>query len=468
MNILFVNPNYFEFIYGSYAVKFAPERSTPMPLGMGLLSAILQKEGHTVQILDMNILNIGIEALQKKITEFEPEMICFTMTTALFSLIKEYVEKIRRFGFKGKIAVGGPHPTALPRQVLETTDIDYAVVSTGDVLIKKLAAGTLNYKNIWRKVEGKAVEGEQEAGDKVVMDDLPYALYNKEDIPKYTLTPLYARNNPVAYMETSRGCFSKCIYCNKNIYGYKFVVKSPVRVVNEMEYLLGLGYREIHIIDDGFTTNTHRVCQICEEILKRGLKFTWYPRGGIRVDRVEQKMFDLMKAAGCFRVPFGVESGSQRVLDISCKGIKVEQAEKAVSLAKKAGLEVECYFMIGLPTETEKDVKASYELAKKMDPDYMKFAITIPLPGTKLFDDWKKEGRILTEDWDKYIFTMNPSVLYKHDQMSADKIYELYNKYNRNYFLRPSYILERIRKGIKNHNLFFYIRNGVKLLLNFR
>jgi anaerobic magnesium-protoporphyrin IX monomethyl ester cyclase len=465
MKALFVNPNYFEFIYGKYAIRSAPERG-PMPLGMALLSSILNKDGHFVELLDMNIQNIDIDDLLKKIDEFGPEMICFTMTTPLFSIINKYVAIIKETGFEGIIAVGGPHPTALPKEVLEKTEIDFAVVSIGDVLIKKLAEGSPNYKNIWRKVDGKAVEGEKEIDEIIIMDDLPFLSYNKKDIPKYNLSLLYTRNNPVAFLETSRGCFSKCIFCNKNISGYKFVAKSPVRVVDEMEYLLHIGYREIHIIDDGFTTDINRVCQICEEILRRGLKFTWYPRGGIRVDRVEQKMFDMMKAAGCFRVPFGAESGSQRVLDISCKGIKLEQVEKAVRLAKKAGLETECYFMIGLPTETENDVKKSYDLAKKMNPDYMKFAITVPLPGTKLFDDLKNKGRILTEEWDLYNFSLDPTNLYRHDVMSSKKIYALYNRYNRNYYLRPSYIIDKLIKGIKNNSMLFYARNGVKVLLN--
>jgi len=106
------------------------------------------------------------------------------------------------------------------------------------------------------------------------------------DVKKYIYPRITALKSPVASMETSRGCFSQCIYCNKNIFGYKYRFKSPKRVVDEMKHILGLGFQEIHIVDDGFTTDINRAAAICEEILTRKLVFPWYVRGGIRVDRV--------------------------------------------------------------------------------------------------------------------------------------------------------------------------------------
>ena len=464
MRVLFVNPNYFEEIYGGFAVKSAAERGHPMPLGMGLLAAGLRKAGHEAEILDMNINDLPAQDLDAKVRDFRPGLVCFTMTTPLYSVIKRAVGRLHDGGYKGLVAVGGPHVTALPREVIEGMPVDFAVVGQGDVLIRKLAEGQVDLRNIWRKVDGKGVEGTQELAEPIVLDELPYAFYNPADVSKYVLSPLYTKANPVAFLETSRGCFSHCVFCNKNIGGYKLVAKNPCRVVDEMEYLLGLGYRELHIIDDGFATDKNRVVAICDEIIRRRLELSWYPRGGIRVDRVDQRMFDKMREAGCYRVPFGVESGSQRVLDVIRKGIRLEQAENAIRLAKQAGLQTEAYFMIGLPSETVADVKASYDFATRTSPDYMKFAITVPLPGTKMFDDIKADGRLLTEDWDQYNFAKDPAKLYRHDVMDSKTIYDLYIKYNRAYYLRPRYILEKLVQGVKTGQLGFYARNGMKVL----
>lgn len=121
-----------------------------------------------------------------------------------------------------------------------------------------------------------------------------------------------------------------------------------VRAVDEISYLLRQGFREIHIVDDGFSTRTDRVISICEEIIRRNLNFSWYPNGGIRADRGTPEVFRFMKRAGCYKVPFGVESGSQRILDIVGKGLQLPRIEQAVRWAGEAGLETECNFICAL------------------------------------------------------------------------------------------------------------------------
>jgi len=263
---------------------------------------------------------------------------------------------------------------------------------------------------------------------------------------------IFARKSPLAFMETSRGCYSHCVYCNKNIHGYKLRQKSPRRVVDEMEYLLKLGFKEIHIIDDCFTADMKRAYEVCEEILRRGIKFPWYPRGGLRVDRVNRELLKIMKRAGCYRIPFGVESGSQRVIDVLKKNITIEQSANAVRLAKDVGFEVECYFMIGLPTETEEDILKSISFAKKIDPDYAKFAITLPFPGTEMFDGMLKSNRIKSFKWSEYNFA-SPRNVYEHDNLSWDQIDYFYAKCHRDFYLRPEYIIKSIYRSIKNGQL---------------
>jgi radical SAM superfamily enzyme YgiQ (UPF0313 family) len=180
------------------------------------------------------------------------------------------------------------------------------------------------------------------------------------------------------------------------------------------------------------------------------MKFPWYPRGGIRVDRINPELLSDMRDAGCYRVPFGIESGSQKVLDRIQKGTSIEQAEKAVRMAQAAGLETECYFMIGLPGETEKDMEMSLNFAIRLNPDYMKFAVTIPLPGTPMFDEMCANNQIKTFDWDKYTFSTPASEIYDHDTLSWDRLDAFSSYAHRRFYFRVRYIIRAVYRSLLN------------------
>jgi radical SAM superfamily enzyme YgiQ (UPF0313 family) len=252
-------------------------------------------------------------------------------------------------------------------------------------------------------------------------------------------------------METSRGCFGGCTFCESRRTKYR--AKSADRIVAEMEYALSLGYREIHVVDDLFTANLKRAKEVCRQIINRKLDISWYPRGGIRVDGVDQEIFDLMKRAGVWHIPFGIESGNQHVLDKAQKEVTLEEVRSAVRMAKKAGLETEGYFMFGLEGETEQSMKDTIDFSLSLDLDYAKFAITIPLPGSVLFKNWDQRGLIRTKDWTKYTFSKPPEEIYTHPTLDAKLIYKYYRLGPRKFYFRPSYICRRFVRGVKTGSL---------------
>ena len=128
-------------------------------------------------------------------------------------------------------------------------------------------------------------------------------------------------------------------------------------------------------------------------------------------------------------------------LDIINKNIELGQAEDAICLAKGAGLETECYFMLGLPSETEQDIRKTIDFAIKLNPDYAKFAITIPLPGTQLFDSVQAAGKILTRDWDKYSFAGSLRDIYVHDSLTWEQIENYYHLSHKKFYFRMDYVL---------------------------
>lgn len=457
--ILLINPSYYQEIFAHSKVRAAISRGTPC-LGLLTVAAPLLNSSHKVKLLDLNLSENPSLNLDNELKDFEPDYVAMSATTPLITSVCQIAEKVKRINSKTVVVVGGPHPSALPKETLEKSVIDYVVCGEGDYVLDGIVNKGFSslIPNIFYK-DGRVISSSA-AERKIVedMDTLPFPAYELLDVKKYKQPEISSRSSPVGYLETSRGCHGACVFCNKNIYGYKFRPKSPIRVVDEMVRMLRMGFNEIHIIDDAFMTDPERVCSICDEISRRGLNFPWYPRGGVRVDAVNKEAFKMMKRAGCYRVPFGVESGSQRILDQVGKKITLEQAEIAVMMAKEVGFETECYFMIGHPRESEADILKSIEFAIKLNPDYAKFAIVIPLPGTPLFSKMKKNNQIKTFNWDKYNFSTPPKEIYTHDSLSWEIIEKYYTKSHRRFYLRLNYIMSMLYKTARKGNFTGHVK----------
>jgi len=460
--ILLINSNYLNDVYGKSKQREVLSRGIPI-LGLACIAAPLAKTGHKINLIDLNLYDNPNEILARSLKEFRPDIIGLTATTAVVHKIVDIAKTVKDILPDVMIVAGGPHPTALPEDLLKNSHIDIVVSGEGDKTFQSIveSQNLKDIPNIYYKDNEKILHSDILQDGIKDLDSLPFPAYFLYDIHKYSMSKIFARRSPLAFMETSRGCYAHCVYCNKNIHGYKLRHKSPKRVVDEMEYLLKLGFNEIHIIDDCFTADMKRAYEICEEILKRRLRFPWYPRGGIRVDRVNSELLAIMKKAGCYRIPLGIESGNQRVIDAIKKKITLQQAEDAVRFSKEAGLEVECYFMIGLPTEREDDILKSINFAKKLDPDYVKFAITLPFPGTEMYDEMLKHNRIKSFCWQEYNFA-SPRNVYEHDNLTWQQIEYFYAKCHRDFYLRPAYIMKSIYRAVKNGQFIAHLEAFLK------
>ena len=378
-------------------------------LSLACIAAPLRNAGCEVRILDLNLERKPEPALRDALTVFRPEYIGFTFTTAIFHLAQRYAKVARAVLPTARLVCGGPHATHLAEEVLQQTEFDIVVRGEGDETIVDIVTG----KDLG-KIPGIVFKD----GDRITrtlpramipeIDTLPFPALDLYDVRRYVHPKIVAKRNPVASMETSRGCYAACTFCDKRRSKYR--VKSAERVVDEMKHILSLGFREIHLVDDMFTADLRRAKEICRSIIRSGLDVSWYPRGGIRVDRVDEEIFVLMKQAGVWHVAFGVESGVQEVLDAVQKQITPDKIRRAITLARKAGLETEGYFMLGLPGDTAETIEETVRFSTSLDLDYAKYAITVPLPGTPLFDDWDRAGVIKTKDWSKLQFERVPAL----------------------------------------------------------
>jgi anaerobic magnesium-protoporphyrin IX monomethyl ester cyclase len=433
-------------------------------LSLAMIASPLLAKGHEVQLLDLSLCLDPKKSLASKLKKFNPNFVGITFTTTLFNEASEISAIIKSCNKNITIIGGGAHASSLPEETLKHSDIDIIVIGEGESTFLDI----ISQKKL-EQIEGiafkKAGAITRNKNRKLLenLDDLPFPAWEIFDIKKYHSPRLTAKKSPVGPLETSRGCVAGCTYCNKSVFERRFRAKSKDRVIKDIEHNLKHGFKEIHIYDDCFSTNITRAKDICDEIIKRKLKFSWNLSNGIRVDTIDEDLFRKMKKAGCYRVSFGVESGSQQILNNIKKGTNLSQLRTAFKLARKTGIETIGFFMIGLPGDTKETIKQTISFAKELKPDIPKIGITIPFPGTQLYHEWDKQGIIKSKDWRKYNYH-NPSKIYDHPNLDWNTIHEYYNKFYRELYLNPSFILRRFVRDIKKGELFYDIFYFLKTL----
>lgn len=444
--VLLISPPYANF-YKDIKIKAAA--MYPPPLNLATLAGQLMREGHLVEILDLNIEVNPDKAVRSAILSFKPDYAGLTFNTPLVNQAKQIAELIKEINPEIVIIAGGTHTTALPEEVLSTSRIDIAVEGEGDFTLTEIVNGMTLDKigGITYKKNGGLKRNERKEYIKD-LNSLAYPAWNLFDLNRYKTNELMTKATPAGWIETGRGCVFTCCYCNKNIFGRNFRMKSPERVVDEIEKMLRYGFKEIHIADDCFTINLPRAKKICRLILNKKLKFYWSPVTGIRIDTVDEELLQLMKQTGCYRVYFGIESGNQKILDNIGKGITIEQIRRVINWCRKNKLETVGFFMLALPGETAETMQDTVNFARELNLDLAKVTVTIPLPGTKLFDDLKSQNLIKSTNWSDYNLYIPARKIYDHPNLDWDVVDKYFNKFYRNFYLNPFFIAKRAWKSI--------------------
>jgi anaerobic magnesium-protoporphyrin IX monomethyl ester cyclase len=280
------------------------------------------------------------------------------------------------------------------------------------------------------------------------LDDLP--------LPRHDLLPLsdYRAplvSGPYAFVVTSRGCPANCRFCIKHVsYGRSVRFRSPENILAELEQLIELGVRSVHMYADLFTVSREQVVELCELILERGLRLRWTCNS--RVDFVDSEMLELMGQAGCWMISWGIESGSEEILRRCRKGIRIEQVERALRWAEDAGILNWGYFIIGLPGDTTETIQETIRFSKKLPLDLALFHIAAPHPGTPFFFEVVEQGwfRPGTE-WEQV--DMDRSTVLDYPHLRAEELERWARRAFREWALRPGPMLTYLRMLVKSPSL---------------
>lgn len=229
--------------------------------------------------------------------------------------------------------------------------------------------------------------------------------------------------------------------------------------MEELKWIEDLGIREVRFFDLGLTNDLNWAKQLFKEIIRNKIKLTWSCEA--RVDRINQEIIGLMKEAGCRSIDMGVETGDSEILKTIRKNITLDQVREAVKIIKRAKIKVMTHFMLGLPGETRETIKKTIDFVLKLNPDYMAMGIATPHPKTPFYEFLEKNNYLKTRDWSKYDPLQEP--VYDYSGISGKEIYKaLFSAYRR-FYLRPEYIIKRV-KNIKNLENF---NREMKRLLEF-
>ena len=261
---------------------------------------------------------------------------------------------------------------------------------------------------------------------------MPHPAFDHFDLNKYTISG--KKYLPII---TSRGCPFQCTFClASKMCGTGFRTRSPEKVLDELEWLRDVHKADIFAFyDDTFTFNMNRVSKICEGIKNRGLALPWDCR--TRVDRINPKILLMMRKANCQLIHFGVESGSQKMLNIMKKGTTVEQNAKGIKMAKDSGIAVAISVVVGYPGETAELLKETFEFIRKTEPDYVYACQAIPYPGTEMLDELKKLGWKVSNDWNLYD---EQTAVFENPLLPSQKIEEIRGKFYDEFF-SPKYFI---------------------------
>jgi len=438
------------------------------PLNLCYLAAVLEKNGIDVEIIDSEAEELNKDETIEKILSINPKIVGFACTTPMIGSVKYCAEKLKEKNKDIKIVLGGPHITAMWENVIKLPYVDFCIRGEGEYPLLKLVQSVLkNDKNNIRHINNIVHKDFVNPVAPLVenLDELPFpARHLLKNIQKYKNATIGKKAGLSQTIISSRGCPMMCIFCSAHVtFGRRVRYRNPIKVVDEIEECVDkFKSQNIAFVDDTLTLNKEHITKMCNEIIRRGLneKMEWFCQA--RVDTIDKEMLMLMKKSGCYSIQYGIESGSQRVLNILKKGFTLEQVEKAIKMTKEVGIHIHGYFILGSPTETKDEIEQTIKWAKHLSLDTVQFTLLTPFPGTESYEMYLKSTPT-PEDFNN--FRVHENVFFYSKELPPEEILRLRRKAYKEFYLRPKYIMKRLLE-INSFDSIKKSINNVKILIN--
>lgn len=419
------------------------------PLGLLYLAASLrQVGGHDVRIFDMPAQDLSYAALADALRQERPGLVGITAITHNLVEVLRTAECVKQAAPATHVCLGGPHVNVFPAESLALAPVDSTVWGEGeDVfprLVEAVASGRApsDLPGVSWKVNGQIRLASGPAPATEDLDRLPLPARDLVEGRDYFY--VLGRRATFTTILSSRGCPYRCVFCSTP--RGRCRLHSPARVVDEMSACLKAGAEEIHFVDDTFNTVRGRLAAISREILNRGMRVRWSIRA--RINTIEDEDLRLARQAGCVRVHFGVETGTDEGLRMLRKDLTTTRIEEVFRAVRRCGLVSVAYFLMGCPHEkTPADVIRTLDFACRLDPDFAMFNILTIYPGTELFDMAVARGLIEKDYWSEFVRRPDPGfrLRFWQESFTAAELDAFLRLAYRRFYFRPRVLWRNLR-----------------------
>ena len=401
------------------------------PLGLLYIASMLESRGFEVKVVDEMVGEI----FEDVVRDFKPDVVGLGVVSPCINRAIYLTKFAHDNG--AKVIVGGPHASAIPERAISELNCEAACFGESEWTFLEYCQGKtlskidgLAYKDKKGKIHKNNARALEEN-----LDNFPFPARHLIDLEKYAGTVQFGfvckPGEITTQINSSRGCPFTCTFCADHAtFQRRTRYRSTENIVAEIKMLKDkYGIRSIIFDDVNFTTEEVRVREICAAI--KDLKIRWSCQ--LRV-KISEETLRAMKNSGCEVVSFGVESGSQKVLNKVQKGITISMIEETFKIARRVGLRTKSYFIVGLPGEEWDDLEQSVALAKRINPDYLWLSFFTPVPGAKLFDDYGDEYK--EGGWDGLLYFYNKD----------PELNKKYKHFLKSFYIRPEYFAGFMRR----------------------
>jgi anaerobic magnesium-protoporphyrin IX monomethyl ester cyclase len=456
MDILLIEPP-FERLQGVKRCFF--------PLGLTYLAAYLRNKGYTVSIYDVEYSrDTGIIPYAEAAKSYEKYLEGLKNEQhPVWQEVKLVLRQINPqiVGIScTKLVFGGCHPTVLADQVLSSSLVDFVIRGEGELTFSGLIEALENNTSL-AKIDGlsfKINDRIHHGPPRKLIPDLNQLPYPARDL----LRDAHGYDSEdMGLIMGSRGCPFQCTYCaSKNMWGRRVRYRSAQNIIGEIRAVQEqFGTFQFSFEDDSFTTNPKLIGEFCRQLIEQNLKISW--SAITRINLLSDELIKQMRNAGCNHIRVGIESGSDKVLRATQKGLTVDQMRVGAKVLHRQGIYWSAYFMMGLPSETEEDILASIRLMHEIKPDYCTLSIFTPYPGTAIFDELKQKEMVSENmNWSKFSHASPHNYFAPH--IPRQRFEELSDYFAQEVDKHNSYFL-RLMKRAKSKGV-VYIQHPSELL----
>jgi len=469
MKVLLINPPELHPVQANLPPAVERLRGATPPIGLMYAAAAARATGeHQVTLLDAHAEGLDYPSLARRVREAAPEVVGLTATT--FTLLDALLtaRTVREAAPPAAIVCGGLQPFLYPQETMRLGAFDVGLQGEADhtfpQLLAALAAGEdlTHIPGIVLLRDGEVVR--QPAPPPVTdLDALPFAAHDLTPLARYS--SLVTKRTPVGIMLSSRGCPFHCAFCSQSATGKVHRRRSPNNIVEEKVWCDALGIRYLLFYDELMTIEKTHTLALCAAMRERRLDLPWLARS--RVGTVDGETMHEMKRAGCDTITMGIEAGSPRVLQRLNRPTDLKATIDLFHQARQAGLRTIAYFMIGNPDETWNDVRASLAVAKKAAPDMVHASLYTPYPATELYAQGLRTGLFASDYWREFSAAPDEKFCTRLWCAPGDepRLLQRLRWFYRRFYLRPAYILQRLRAIRTWRDLVVHLR-GLRTVLS--